>query len=131
MNSLINLKSMLVIKKLIELRKCKIKCCGDSMLPNYQSGMMIEIKPIDEEIKLGDIVLYMDKKESDYLMILHRVHYIEENIVILKGDNNFDFDIPITKDAVLGKVESDNYGLLDTNRAKNFWMKIRGEWLHE
>jgi len=131
MNFQTNLKNILIIKELIRLRKCRLKCWGDSMMPLYHPGEKIVISPVEGEINLGDVVLYFSDEKGGYFLVLHRVHYINEDFVVLKGDNNYSFDIPILKNSILGKTESKNCKQIDTVRAKNFFTDYKRERLDE
>jgi signal peptidase I len=50
----------------------------------------IEIQPIKEELKVGDIVAYKPDGSSD--IIVHRIVAIENEEYILRGDNNAEND---------------------------------------
>lgn len=120
-----SLKGIMVIKTLIKQHKCQLSCSGDSMMPLYQPGMIINIEPIRADIKIGDIVLYYTKGEMGYFLVLHRIHYIEKEYIVLKGDNNYAFDIPIKKSSILGKAISNYNVQIDTLRAENFFKNYK------
>lgn len=122
-----NLKSIAVIKGLIKQHNCKLSCSGESMLPLYQPGAIVSIEPIEADVKIGDIVLYYTKEKKGCFLVLHRIHYIAKEYVVVKGDNNYAFDIPIKKCNILGKVISSCNVQIDTLRAEQFLYDYKKE----
>lgn len=70
-----------------------------SMFPTIKKGDIVIVK-IGEQVKDQDIITY--KKDDSF--ITHRIIKIEENSIIVKGDNNNTQDEAITQDMVIGKV---------------------------
>ena len=121
-------KSILIIKGLIKQHKCKLSCAGDSMIPLFRPGEIVNIEPLGHQMKIGDVVLYYTKEGFDYLLILHRIHYITKKYVVTKGDNNFAFDVPIEKNSILGMAVDCYNAQVDIVRAENFFNDyIRGK----
>ena len=71
---------------------------GNSMLPLLRDGDKVVIAKVFD-IKKYDVVLF--KKESHY--ILHRVIKIDNNKLIIRGDNNVATEV-IEKKDVVGKL---------------------------
>lgn len=71
---------------------------GNSMLPLLRDGDKVVIAKVFD-IKKYDVVLF--KKESHY--ILHRVIKIDNNKLIIRGDNNVATEV-IEKKDVIGKL---------------------------
>lgn len=70
-----------------------------SMFPTIKKGDIVIVK-IGEQVKDQDIITY--KKDDSF--ITHRIIKIDENSIIVKGDNNNTQDEAITQDMVIGKV---------------------------
>lgn len=111
----------MLIKALVQQHKCTLNCSGDSMMPLYRSGEIVNIEPIESDVKIGDVVLYYTKREVGYFLVLHRIQYIAKEYVVVKGDNNYAFDIPIKKNCILGKTVSNYNVQMDTLKAKKFY----------
>lgn len=126
-----NLNVISIIKGLIKQRKCRLSCSGESMMPLYQPGEIVNIIPIESDIKIGEIVLYYTKEKTGYFLVLHRIHYIAKEYVVVKGDNNYAFDIPIKKCCILGKTASKCNVQIDTVRAKKFFDDYKKEKIDE
>ena len=93
---------------------------GISMWPVIIHGMKAEIVSLDAELpKKGDLILV---KGSNGLMV-HRYWGIcyEKSVplILTKGDTNICFDLPVTRDMVVGQVvmlTHDTYGKRNPNR---------------
>lgn len=74
---------------------------GKSMLPTIVGGKdsVLLIKP--DEIKKNDIVF---AKKSNDTLVMHRVVGIDNDIVILRGDNNLYNEEPISKNQIFAVV---------------------------
>ena len=70
-----------------------------SMEKNYHIGDCIVAKKQDD-YKVGDVITY----ELDGFYITHRVHKIENDKIITKGDANKTLDDAINKKDIVGKV---------------------------
>ena len=70
-----------------------------SMSPTIEKGDIVIVK-IGEKAQEKDIITY--KKGKSF--ITHRIIEINEDSIIVKGDNNNTQDAPINQDAILGKV---------------------------
>lgn len=79
---------------------------GNCMVPIIMEGEKVLIHSIknDEQIKVGDIVLFEDEVLNN--LVLHRVNYVYKDLIITAGDNNPFFDPVMNKNKVIGKVES-------------------------
>ena len=120
-----NFSRVLIVKKLISDGFFRIKCLGNSMYPTLKNEEIIEVKKFSREIVRGDLLLYYLYKNDEPIFVIHRVHYIDKEYVVLKGDNNVAFDIPIRKNQLLGFVNSDVNFNIDYKVAKNFWVRFK------
>jgi len=75
---------------------------GTSMEPRFHSGDLAIVRP-SSEYKVGQIVAYWSTLL--HTVVLHRIHAIQGNTYLFKGDNN-DFIDPIhpTRAELLGKL---------------------------
>lgn len=84
------------------LRFCAKGC---SMYPFIRNGDVIRVKKTSSNINIGDIIFYRTSSGS---MVVHRVvrKYgdINEAMLLTKGDACLDFDEPIHKNNIIGKV---------------------------
>ena len=71
-----------------------------SMEPTLKINDVILVKITNDNLKKGDIVAFM----NDETVITHRIIYLDENVLTVKGDNNNIVDKPITREQVIGKV---------------------------
>lgn len=91
-----------------------------SMAPLIARIAQLEITNVKNigELEVGDIIV------MDFLnqIVCHRIVKINKNNIITKGDNNHDFDLPITFDRIIGKLERilfAKYSIdLKTNKSK-------------
>ena len=74
---------------------------GRSMLPTLgELSFVVAVRP--SVVSVGDIVLYHSPQFGN---VIHRVIQIfDDNFVVVKGDNNYGPDPPITKDTIEYKV---------------------------
>lgn len=80
----------------------KISLAGHSMEPLIRMRRdKVVIVPVDEEIVVGDIVLF---KRFDGAYVVHRVYSISGETIVTLGDNCENPDPPMNRSAVLGKV---------------------------
>lgn len=105
---------IVIIKEFISKNFFKVTCKGNSMYPTLHDGDNVEVQSLSRDIACGDIILYYLYKNEDLMFVLHRVHYINNEYLVLKGDNNISFDVPIRKSQVLGVVNlSGNFDIND------------------
>ena len=71
-----------------------------SMQPTLQINDVVIVKISKENLKQNDIIAFVDKDA----IITHRILYIDDNVITVKGDNNNAIDTPILTDVVIGKV---------------------------
>ena len=71
-----------------------------SMQPTLQINDVVIVKITKENLKQNDIIAFVDKDA----IITHRILYIDDNVITVKGDNNNAIDTPILSDVVIGKV---------------------------
>lgn len=81
----------------------KIRVRGQSMLPFFQSGSTILLRPIrDEDFKVGNVVLAEAGKEK---FVVHRIYRIDRNQVTLLGDGNLIGTETMPRNKVYGIVD--------------------------
>jgi len=84
----------------------KARAEGYSMYPFIKPGSIVTLAPVNEETILspGDIIAW--KREAGFVM--HRLASItrtsEGDIYITRGDSCINFDIPVTRSLISGKV---------------------------
>ena len=71
-----------------------------SMMPTLEINDVILVKITKDNIKENDIIAF----NSENSIITHRVLFIDNNSIVVKGDNNNTVDKPIVVDQVIGKV---------------------------
>ncbi len=71
-----------------------------SMQPTLEINDVVLVKITKDNLNKDDIITYV----SDDAIITHRIVFIDENRITVKGDNNNVADTIITKDNVVGKV---------------------------
>lgn len=71
-----------------------------SMEPTLKINDVILVKITNDNLKKGDIIAFLNEET----IITHRIIYLDENVITVKGDNNNVVDKPIVKDQVIGKV---------------------------
>jgi len=85
-------------------RKPRMQMKGDSMSPFIKEDDLLVIDPQPEKIRFGDIVVYRHNGKC----IAHRVVGIRKSAadtrLLLKGDNIFVLDPPISRERIMGKV---------------------------
>lgn len=73
------------------------------MIHSIYPGDLIEISPIEDDLKIGLIYIY----ESSGKLIIHRlvrINHPQDSLIITKGDNNILPDPPVTREQILGQV---------------------------
>ena len=71
-----------------------------SMEPELKVHDVVIVKIGNENVKKGDVVAYSSKDA----IITHRILFMDQEKVTLKGDANNTIDEPITKNDIIGKV---------------------------
>ena len=71
-----------------------------SMEPTLQINDVILVKITKDNLKKGDIIAFT----QDDAIITHRIIYIDDKVLTVKGDNNNTIDNPIVIDNVIGKM---------------------------
>ena len=72
----------------------------ESMYPTLLTNDIVLVDKTDHNYIVGDIVSY---EENNYV-VTHRITEVNNNEVILRGDANNTFDMPIDKSRIVGKV---------------------------
>lgn len=85
----------------------RFKIYGHSMEPTFHEGenvIISNILYIFIDPKIGDVIVFQDKKTSKY--IIKRIIKIQNRKYFVKGDNIKDNKIfsPISKEKIVGKV---------------------------
>ena len=81
----------------------EITLAGVSMEPLIRKNRdTITILPVEDEIRIGDIVLF---RRADGAYVVHRVFRISGDTVVTLGDNCENPDPPIARAQILGKVK--------------------------
>jgi len=79
----------------------KVKTKGKSMEPLIPEKSIVEVKIVPiEKLKRGDIAMYFRKEK----FFIHRVLNKKKGKVLIKGDNNPNFDPIVKEELVLGKA---------------------------
>jgi signal peptidase I len=92
-------------------KKIKVKVKGNCMFPVMPDNAFVEVKVIpSSQLKSGDIMMFYAKKK----VFVHRMLKRKSNGLLVKGDNNFDFDPIIKEKNVIGKVEKINNKKVDS-----------------
>lgn len=71
-----------------------------SMEPTLYINDVILVKITKENLNKDDIIAF----EQDKAIITHRIVFIDNDTITVKGDNNNTIDRPINRDSVIGKV---------------------------
>ena len=71
-----------------------------SMQPTLKINDVILVKIGNKNLNKGDIIAF----QSDDAIITHRILFIDDSIITVKGDNNNVVDKPIVVDQVIGKI---------------------------
>lgn len=90
---------------------------GNSMQPNYYEGdfILIDENVYVDDLNKGDVVVFNHNCDNIPIIdesVVHRVHTVNENQVLTKGDNNEYIDQrlgcvqSITNNNLIGRVES-------------------------
>lgn len=100
----------LVAEMLHQGETVRISVQGQSMLPFFQSGSSITLRPIQEgDIQVGHVVL---GETTGNHFVVHRIIKVEEKKVILLGDGNVIGTETIPKEKIHGIVDCGKMHLL-------------------
>ena len=88
-----------LFKKGVKKKELNIYSFGLSMAPLFRSNNTLILKPATN-IRLGDIVCYF----IENVIVFHRVVQVKNTVIVTKGDNNLNFDKPVLKSQIIGKV---------------------------
>ncbi len=76
---------------------------GPSMNPIFHDGDFLYVCPVEKKLMAGDVIVFSNPEEK---IIVHRVvSVLSIQKLLTKGDNNRLYDLPISLDQVIGKVE--------------------------
>jgi len=90
-----------ILQKLLQLKKIPLKSAGQSMIPILQPNDIVYFKKIPFlKIKVNDLIVFKKKNQ----LITHRLIYKTKKYLIIKGDNNPNYDGKIYPKQILGKV---------------------------
>lgn len=86
-------------------KKVEITVKGQSMRPFLLNGEKVTVVPVSSpgELQKGTIIL---AKTLHGVTLLHRIHEVEDNLILMKGDGNIDQTEPVLPTDVLGIVSS-------------------------
>ena len=107
----------------------RIVLMGNSMYPLVRFNKdYVTIVPCEGELKIGDIVLFVDQKRD--LNVVHRIWDIKDQMVLTWGDNCAYADGWISSDLIWGKVvliERGKRNIVPNPNCGVYWAKI---WHH-
>lgn len=101
-NTLNMIKIQLIKDFLSNYKFLEIEVQGESMEPFLYDSNCVIITPLTESPCIDDILLFYD---DSYQLVLHRVIDINNNEIVLLGDNADNPDI-ISQDKIIGKMHS-------------------------
>lgn len=88
---------------LLEGESVRITVRGQSMLPFFQSGSTILLRPIrKEDFRVGHVVM---AESAPGRFVVHRIHRLEGDRVILLGDGNLYGTETMSREKVYGIVD--------------------------
>lgn len=79
-----------------------LRARGRSMGPTIPDGAMVLVAPLDRPLEKGDVVLAAFPTGK---AVMHRVHELRGESVLLQGDAMITADRPIERSAIVGRVE--------------------------
>ena len=98
---------------LLEGKSVRVAVGGQSMLPFFQSGSTIELRPIES----GDIRKYnVVMADAGNSFVVHRIVAVDGESVTLLGDGNIRTPEKVTRDKI--------YGIVDCSALHLFFAKI-------
>ncbi len=108
-------KTIEAIAEKIQTGKIELKIKGKSMHPLLKEKDLIEIIAVKpEEIQTGDIIAYFNGTR----IFVHRFIGWKKDKMLVKGDNNKEFDFLAEKKSCLGKVTKINNKKTDSIKFK-------------
>ena len=118
-------KRLLCLKILIEKGGFYFKGIGTSMYPTIKNDEIFLVRKLQDTPKVGDVVLYYDNKNGHIEFVAHRIHFIQGDVFVSKGDGNYSFDVPVSINNILGIVELEGCFdvLAESARAEEFFNK--------
>lgn len=88
---------------LLEGESVRIAVRGQSMLPFFQSGSTILLRPIrKEDFRVGHVVM---AESAPGRFVVHRIHRLEGDRVVLLGDGNLYGTETMSREKVYGIVD--------------------------
>lgn len=88
---------------LLEGESVRIAVRGQSMLPFFQSGSTILLRPIrKEDFQVGHVVM---AESAPGRFVVHRIHRLEGDRVVLLGDGNLYGTETMSREKVYGIVD--------------------------
>jgi len=76
-----------------------------SMEPNIHVNDLVIYQAHDaEEYQVGDVIVYTKEEDGGIILITHRITKVTADKVTTKGDANNVSDLPIYKDAIVGRI---------------------------
>ena len=93
--------------------QCRVRsrATGNSMIPNIYPGDKIYIEPVRRNYAIGDILVI----KTENKLIVHRLISFkgkDNEILLLKGDNNSFYDPPVSQQNVIGRVYRESHGIM-------------------
>ena len=101
---------------------------GPSMRPTFLPGHLLYVRPVSQELKPGDILVFRDQEEGRF--VVHRAVALTADGWIMRGDNNRLLDAsPVIWENVVGRVElterGGEYRPVQGGRIGLRWARIR------
>jgi hypothetical protein len=83
---------------------------GPSMHPTFCSGQLLHVRPGVEDIKPGDVLVYVDDRNGG-CFVVHRVSRLTSAGFVLRGDDNLlDDGVALVPARIMGRVEMVSQG---------------------
>jgi signal peptidase I len=80
----------------------QIEVKGTSMVPTFNHGDQVEIRTCGvEDLKKGDVIAFWRNSS----LFVHRLYGFKKEMLITKGDRCRNFDLPVERERVIGRVE--------------------------
>lgn len=103
---------------LLEGESVRVAVRGQSMLPFFRSGTIIELHPVKE----SDIALYsVVMADTGRSFVVHRIIAVDRERVTLLGDGNYLTPEYVTRDKIYGVVHISAHHLFFAK----LWVKMR------
>lgn len=98
-SQIINLKYAILKQVLMDNEMIKIQVKGNSMEPEIRNGEKVAIYYANNDLKVGDIVLY----NCGEILKLHRIIALKNDSYVVKGDNE-EYSEFVNHENIIGKV---------------------------